>query len=330
MSSSNLSFDFGQPTQTGGILKQSPCTIAQALSALVKTIRLRHQSDAMYWYTHLVTHFPNDRFRLYRRMLIIGAEDCVNLTVQHQVRQWFKMALSKENKNNYPKIDTLACYLITRICSTENWWESTSGQKYIASWRKVELMGAISNGVTPEELTSPSWSSNITQLALKARKGEIPVVEVLHAHYMGCSNNMNRKVYAADLVNASCDVGDLGARVTAQTHLSNATALGNMDENWLGQALWRLCGEELDGKVVYKPVAIDPLLSQLTQEAMYNPRKPPEWTQDGIHCSGKDKRFAGILTSMVACCVLYNRDGSLSPKTVFSQDVYDHTLIIGE
>src|SRR6266702_4652331 len=44
---------------------------------------------------------------------------------------------------------------------------------------------------------------------------------------------------------------------------------------------------------------------------LVNPEKPPPWTQDGIHSSGSDKRFAGFVSNMVACSRMYREFGRL-------------------
>src|SRR5437016_4168310 len=51
-------------------------TFSQALSAMVKSIRVRRAEDAVYWLTYLDTFKePEFRFRTARRILIGSAED---------------------------------------------------------------------------------------------------------------------------------------------------------------------------------------------------------------------------------------------------------------
>src|SRR4029077_302439 len=66
-------------------------TFSQALSALVKSIRLRRVEDAVYWLVYLDTFKePQSRFRTARRILVGSAEDGHSIAVMEKVVDSFK------------------------------------------------------------------------------------------------------------------------------------------------------------------------------------------------------------------------------------------------
>lgn len=61
-------------------------SLSQALSGLVKSLRLRRIEDAVYWLVYLHTSkLPNSRFRMARRLLIGSAEDGHSVDVMQAV-----------------------------------------------------------------------------------------------------------------------------------------------------------------------------------------------------------------------------------------------------
>lgn len=300
----------------------SKCSIAQAMSALVKSVRLRHTESAVYWYLHVATCFPNDSLRLYRRLFIIGAEDCIDPTIQRQMYEWYMQALTSKNT---PRTHRLAVYMIQRICTTEDWWQSKSGQRYILGWRLTEKASKEAGPLSEDQkayFKSPECSDDIVEIATSSQPMGSRVQKALDLHFHGCASGMNRKLYASKLVGAARASKNLQARLTAQAHLTFATQLGNMDENWLGQALWRLLGEPLEAQSIADMSDTDKLFDLKLQEVFDAQRTPPAWTQDGIHCSGKDRRFAGLLPSMTACCNVFNENIALSPDMSFQDKHY--------
>src|ERR1035441_8449030 len=110
-------------------------TFSQALSGMVKSIRLRRVEDAIYFLVYLDQFPPNEklsqkaaRFRVARRILIGAAEDGMSLSVMEEVAANFKFLC---------KLYTPLVYLaaeIVRICKLPNWWNPvTGGHDYILS-----------------------------------------------------------------------------------------------------------------------------------------------------------------------------------------------------
>src|ERR1035437_10144645 len=97
-------------------------TFSQALSGLVKSLRIRRVEEAVYWLHYLDT-FPDahQRYRVARRLLIGTAEDGLAIPVMEKCVQ------------NFPKLSKSATDLVylvaeaVRICKLPNWWDPASG-----------------------------------------------------------------------------------------------------------------------------------------------------------------------------------------------------------
>jgi hypothetical protein len=102
-------------------------TFSQALSAMVKSIRLRRVEDAIYWLMYLDTFKEAEsRFRTARRILIGSAEDGHSIAVMEKIVGSFK----RINKL-HAGIEELAAEILG-ICKVPNWWHpSTGGHHYI-------------------------------------------------------------------------------------------------------------------------------------------------------------------------------------------------------
>jgi hypothetical protein len=105
---------------------QTHPTFSQALSALVKSIRIRRVEDAVYWLVYVDSFKePQYRFRTARRLLIGSAEDGHSIAVMEKVREKFPTICRPQTE--------LACLATeaVRICKIPNWWQpSTGGPDY--------------------------------------------------------------------------------------------------------------------------------------------------------------------------------------------------------
>jgi hypothetical protein len=105
-------------------------TFSQALSALVKTIRLRRVEEAIYWVVY-VDSFPeekvkNGRFRLGRRIFVSSCEDGMSVAVMEAVTRQLRPMTKRETP-----LEQLATEVV-RICKVPNWWDpSTGGPDYM-------------------------------------------------------------------------------------------------------------------------------------------------------------------------------------------------------
>ena len=99
-------------------------TFSQALSGLVKSLRLRRTEDAIYWLVYLDTfRAPNSRLRMARRLLIGSAEDGHSIEVMETVAGNFPQLTRARTDILYLAAEAL------RICKLPNWWHPFSGGK---------------------------------------------------------------------------------------------------------------------------------------------------------------------------------------------------------
>jgi hypothetical protein len=98
-------------------------SFSQALSGLVKCIRLRRPEDAIYWLTYLKRFTEAKQIvRVQRRILICSAEDGLSVPVMERVAANFKTL-----KNDFRQ----ACAEVVRICKVPNWWADKGGRQFI-------------------------------------------------------------------------------------------------------------------------------------------------------------------------------------------------------
>ena len=109
-------------------MPKSHPTFSQALSGLVKSLRIRRVRDAIYWLLYL-DGFGNEkkeRYRMARRLLIGSAEDGLSIDVMEKVLENFSHLTKDETS-----VLELAAEAI-RICKIPNWWHpATGGPDYI-------------------------------------------------------------------------------------------------------------------------------------------------------------------------------------------------------
>jgi hypothetical protein len=105
-------------------------TFSQALSALVKTIRLRRVEEAIYWLVY-VDSFPeekvrNGRFRLGRRIFVSCCEDGMSVAVMEAVTKMLWPMTKPATPLEQPATE------VVRICKVPKWWDpSTGGPDYM-------------------------------------------------------------------------------------------------------------------------------------------------------------------------------------------------------
>jgi hypothetical protein len=98
-------------------------------------------------------------------------------------------------------------------------------------------------------------------------------------------------------------------------HLGVRSALAG-DNNYLCLAAWWLAGGESPVADQIEPVTaaeVNELLDR-ARARWEHPEPIPEWAVDGVHCSGRDRRYCGVLSDMAAVCAAYNKFGNISPE----------------
>jgi hypothetical protein len=294
-------------------------TFSQALSALVKSMRIRRVRDAVYWLVYLDGFKePPYRFRTARRLLIGSAEDGHSVAVMEKVVGSF-WRLSKRKSE---LIDLLA--EAVRICKLPNWWHPDSGG---ADYIYQSLIGQ-------RAWLYKAWDHNVTTLHSEIGKA---IAEKNRAMAIGAVMAFGevRPTFGATkqaefLLHCSERMGhELAARL-CKVHLSARSALSG-DNNFLCQAAWMLAGGESPVAQKILPVTADECyeLLERAKERWMNPEPIPRWCCDGTHSSGDDPRFAGMLPEMWAVCRAFQHYKRVDPDDVWLPEFqcYDGLII---
>jgi hypothetical protein len=280
-------------------------TFSQALSALVKSIRIRRVDEAVYWLVYLNKFEEKQyRFRTARRLLIGSAEDGHSIPVMEMIADSFR-AISK------PETDLW--YLVSeaiRICKLPAWWNPISGgpdyiynsmvgqrQWWYKRWdhKLKTLEQEISNAIDcQDKATALGGVMAYASLQKGERVGATRQAEFLLRLAEGRKHELAKRL---------CKI-----------HLAHKSALSG-DNNFLCQAAWMMAGGQSPVAEKMELVTIGECNEVLekARESWKKPHRIPTWCTDGLHCAGNDTRFTGMLPEMYACCKAFEKYGRLDP-----------------
>lgn len=304
-----------------GLFKSPPFTprtnptYSQALSAVVKSVRLRRVEEAIYWMVYLDT-FPEtkgERFRLARRLLILSAEDGHNIPTMKKIATELPKLSQKTTSLVYLVGEAL------RICKSPNWWDpQTGGHDYLYHsligqrlwWQKKWYH----KREEVEEALIQAFDTQDKALAI----GAVISYGVVKSPGVGTTKQAEWLLEQATLRNHEAAIA------LCTTHLLQKSALSG-DNNILSQAAWMLAGGVSPIAMTEKPgvtygEAVEAL--KKAQEQWKTPHTIPTWCCDGIHCAGNDPRFAGVLPLMYSVCLAYKKYGRVDPDDAWGHDLY--------
>ncbi len=285
-------------------------TASEAISAFIKTVRLRHSSDAVSWFTYLWLQ-PKQKSRIKRRILLCSGEDNISVGVTEKVSEWFGGSGRKSFE--------AAATEVLRICATPNWWAQPDGRAYIYNWRTAELSSPDFRGITLDALFQIMGSAvNNRDLILG--------LSAFNAAYE--RPDFRSQLLADRLLSWAGESGNQQARRLAQVFSRHASTLWT-DSNISGQAYYSLIHGEFGEQHV--PEISPETVSQSIQnsiERLQTPIETPSFARNGIHTrSGKDSRFAGVVRHMSAACKAYEHFGRLEPADQWLPEFYDLPVI---
>ena len=277
-------------------------SFSQALSGMVKSIRLRRQKDAVYWLVYLDTFKePQARFRTARRILIGSAEDGHSIPVMEKVVDSFRR-ISKSHAD----LEELATEIM-RTCRIPNWWQpSTGGPDYIYSG----MVGERRLWQLKMECSAENFMNMLEEAIAEQDKAK-----ALSAA-MGFSQcRLGGTKQAELMLECAKKASHKEAQRLATVHLSAKTALSS-DNNFICQAAWMLAGGASPVADVVEPMDHNEVLDLLAQarERWKDPKPIPGWCCDGTHCAGNDERFMGVWPRMYAVCRAYEHYGRVDPE----------------
>jgi hypothetical protein len=203
-------------------------TFSQALSAMVKSIRLRRVEDAVYWLVYLDTFKESQsRFRTARRILIGSAEDGHSIAVMEKVVDSFK-----RTSKVHAGIEQLAAEVV-RICKVPNWWHpSTGGHDYIYHG----MVGERQLWQLMMECNPENFMNMLAQAIVEQDKGKAL------AAAMGFTQcRLGGTKQAEFMLECAKRTDHREAQRSAMVHLSAKSALSG-DNNFICQSAWLLAG----------------------------------------------------------------------------------------
>ena len=287
-------------------------SFSQALSGLVKCIRLRDIDEGAYWLNYcwgFREKLHGSQYRTVRRLLIGSAEDGHSIAVMEKVAENFTALLAKDVEFSKVLAE------LVRICKVSNWWQPSSGghvyiySGMVASRRRLydaklysmdhclsEMGKAIDN---QDRIEALFWMNK----ADEAGKGASLAIA---NRLFGLAVTRNHEP---------------AIRLTQNVHLLHAKALHD-DNNFIGQAAWLLAGGEspvIDQIEVVTQGEVRHLLDQVVSTEPY---VIPEWCCDGVHCAGNDVRYIGMFHRMNAVCNQYNHYKRVSPDDPWLEDQF--------
>jgi len=296
-------------------------TFSQALSGLVKSLRIRRLEDAVYWLVYLESFQGRQyRFRTTRRLLIGSAEDGHSIVVMERVAERF-WKISKPQA----ELANLVAEAV-RICKLPNWWSPDSGgPEYIYQ----SLIGQRMWRYRSWDRTVDTLGTEI-QKAIKDKNPAMALGGVMA--FTDVQETFGATKQAQFLLQLAESIGhDLAARL-CKIHLSAKSALSG-DNNFLCQAAWMMAGGVSPVAEKILPVTAPECgdLLDRARERWINPQPIPRWCLDGIHSAGDDPRFMGMLEQMIQVVNAFKYYGRVDPSDEWLPEFrcYDGLIIEG-
>lgn len=271
-------------------------TPKEAVSAFIKSVRLRHTDEAVLWAAYL-WQMSKERPRIQRRILLAGGEDNVAMPVMERISDWY----GSPNKKSLEAATTE----VLRLCATKNWWAQPDGRNYIYAWRRAEIDPPNFKNLDLAELFQ------IMETAI-AEKTLIRGLAAFNAIYD--RRDFRPQMLAPLLMSWSDTYGSQQAQRLARVFERHVGAFW-LDNNVSGQSYYALIHGEFgeQGCPAISTAEVESALAQAT-ERLKARISLPAYAQDGIHTkNGNDRRFAGIVKFMSGSCRAYEHFGRLSP-----------------
>lgn len=285
---------------------------SQALSGLVKCIRIRDIDEGAYWLTYLWgfrEKLTGSQYRTVRRLLIGSAEDGHSVAVMEKVAENFDALLAKDVE--FPRV--MAEFL--RICKVPNWWHPDSGgADYIHT-------GMIATRRTLYDQQPYALDHCLSALAQAVEDQD--KIGALFWILKGCDAGKGSGLALANCLHeiAVAQNHEPAARLMKNVHLRHAKALHD-DNNFLGQAAWLLAGGNSPVVDRIEVVTHGEVRQLIEKVNATEPHVIPGWCCDGIHCAGSDIRYCGMFDRMYAVCQQYRHYQRVSPDDPWLEDQF--------
>jgi hypothetical protein len=265
----------------------------EALSAFIKSIRLRRFHDAITWLLYL-WRIPQYQNRVRRRILIAAAEDNLSLGVIERVAAWYGSSARLNLQD--------AAREVCRICATPNWWAQPDGHAYIFAWEDAERAPSIeTTQFLPEQLVRRTAARDVTG-ALKT---------FLTLYEAGQADPRQMPELMLYLASRS---GSEQANRLATVYALHAKAFG-MDANLTGQVIYACLTNRFADQAAPEAKEDVETALQAAQLRLEGRLQVENWALDGIHTGRRrDSRYAGVIHMMAGCCRAFQHYGRLDPR----------------
>jgi hypothetical protein len=301
----------GRYKQRNVTLSSRP-SYSQALSGVVKGIRVRNLIEAAYWLNYCWTfnnRLSGSQFRTVRRLLIGAAEDGHSIVVMERVADAFIPLLAKDAQ----LVDVLA--QLIRICKVPNWWQpETGGHEYIYAGMLAQRRMLYDHDVRSTAQCLDSLEKSINDADQVSA-----LFWTMKAHESGTKVGL---LLAEKLLHISrYRDHDPARRLIENIYMPHAKSL-TADTNFTCQSAWLLAGGS-------SPIVdqIEPVLraegQRLLDEVLAAPvHIIPGYMCDGIHCAGNDVRYAGMWDRMFAVCQQFKHYQRVDPDDVWLENEF--------
>ena len=285
---------------------------SQALSGLVKGIRVRNLSEAAYWLNYcwqFRDKLSGSQFRTVRRLLIGAAEDGHSIAVMERMADAFVPLLAKDIA-----LEEVVAQLV-RICKVPNWWHpGTGGPDYIYAGMLAQRQTLYENAAQTtghcldeleqainqaDQISALFWTMKVHESGDKAG---LPLAEKLLE--IALHRNHSPAI-----------------RLTRNIYLRHAKSLIN-DSNFTCQAAWLLAGGTSPVIDQIEPVLRSEVRGLLDEVLAAPAHVIPSWMVDGVHCAGNDIRYAGMWDRMNAVCNQFKRYQRVEPDDEWLEDEF--------
>ncbi len=281
--------------------------ISEAMSAFIKSIRLRLTDEAILWLCYLWNQ-PSLKSRMQRRILMSAGEDNISVNVIEAVSDWFGNSANRKEL-------TLAAIEVARICATDNWYAQPDGRFYMFAWEKATIEPKL--GIPKEYAALLEFLGDAISDCQ-----ELDALKTFNRIYE--NKAFRPRDLANTLLNHSHHSNSSQAQRLIELYAKNTGALW-LDGNLSGQAVFALLNGDFG--CATSPVIDEKEVLSLLQDAQYkitNGPVIPTHARDGIHTrKGGDVRFAGTIKQMAACCRAYEYFGRLSTEDKWLAQFYE-------
>jgi hypothetical protein len=287
-------------------------SFSQALSALVKSIRIRDIEEAAHWLNYSWSfngRLPGAQFRTVRRLLIGSAEDGHSIAVMEKMAENFPALLNK-----HVEFERVIAELL-RICKVPNWWHpDTGGHDYI-------YFGMLAMRKTFYNETTHTLEDCLHGLECAIKEQD--KVTALYWTILAHETEKNAGLVLAQklhtcAINCNCTPA---IRLMKNIYLAHSKSLST-DSNFTCQAAWLLSGGVSPVIDQIEPVTLGEVRRLIERVNANKPYPPPEWCCDGVHCAGNDIRYAGMWDRMYAVCNQFSHHQRIQPNDEWLEEQF--------